>query len=377
MFRGTDPESFGRPLIPPALHLRTEMVIGTDGSRRATLIVGLLLLTVPLAGCLGYGGEAGSYSATWEQEPADAQAGETIQMSWKIDGPEEGAETRAFYGQESAGEPKTEADYEESAGRVAPADVPGTYDADVTLNQPGTYYFSARLLVEEGGQAVWTEEIEVEVTSGQGTDTPVVVEMGDTPSDATTNQPIEVSWSLSGIQGEIDQTAFYWGSSSVQDPSTEDYDNQAGLTKPADVPDDYNASFQVEEPGTIYGRARAFDDGSASWSDEIEIEIQSGNEAGNLVEIHDEGTAGVTTSTEFRPDTITVTASQNVTWTNQGDGTHSIDFADESLDDSEPIEPGETFTWEIPEDLEPGEYEYEDGETTTSAQGSVQVEAPE
>lgn len=337
------------------------------------------------------GGETKSYSASWETKPKDAQAGETIQMSWKIDGPPgEVAETRVFYGQESAGEPKTKADYQDSAGRVAPAEVPGTYDADVTLNQPGTYYFSARMLVEQGGKAVWTEEVEVEVTSGQGTDTPIVVEMGETPSNASTNEPIEVNWSLSGIQGEIDQTAFYWGNSSVQDPSTEDYENQAGLTKPAEVPGDYNASFQVEEPGTIYGRARAFNDGNAYWSDEIAIEIQSGNETGNetgnqtgnetgnLVEIHDEGAVGFTTSTEFRPQNITVTAGENVTWTNQGNGTHSIDFKDESLNDSEPIDPGENFTWEAPEDLEPGDYEYEDGEATTSpAQGSVEVQAPE
>ncbi len=367
---------------------------------RGTWLIALALIAVPLTGCVADdSGAAGDYSAGWTEEPKDATAGETITMTWEVDGPDgEAAETRVYYGMESSSQPRTAADYDESAGRVAPAEVPGEYDASVTINQPGTYYFAARLLLEENGEAVWTDEVEVEVSAAEnGTpQAPVLVEIADSPDSAQTGENITVDWGLSGTPGQIDQTSFYWGTSSVQDPSASDYDHQEGLTKPAEVPGDYNATFTVEEPGTYYGRARAFNDGQAYWSDEIEFEVHSegmdgngtGNEtgnqtggndtAGNVVEIHDEGAAGLATSTEFQPQNITVAPGESITWTNEGNSTHSVDFANETLQDSPSIAPGESWTWTVPEDLAPGDYEYEDGEATTDpATGSVEVQAGE
>lgn len=349
---------------------------------RTLAIVGLLL-TVPLTGCIQDGADPldGSVEVDWVEHPQDMATGEAVDMRWELASDEhEVAHTAVHWADFSLADPGGPSDYGNTSGEVAPAQSPGTFDTTVTFDEAGTYHFRAHAIVD--GENIWSEEVEVEITDSDPGQAPVVVSIDQAPDEATPGENMTVNWSLTGLPDNATSTAFHWSWESVEDPSSpSDYDHTAERYPDPGVPGSYNATFTVAETGTLHGRAHAIHDGRHFWSDEVEINVSSqdpGEPDGEnvTVEIHDESTLGL--STTFEPDNVTALQGANVTWTNLGNATHSIDFENATLEDSPDIAPGENWTWEVPEDLEPGEYAYVDGSASASpAEGTVTVEAPE
>lgn len=122
--------------------------------------------------------------------------------------------------------------------------------------------------MDEGAQVEWVQE----------------------PSDRDTGQAIDVTWRLTGPQGEIDHTALHWAASSVSDPSTPaDYGNTSGLEEPASVPGEYSTTVTFDEEGTYHFRAHLIEDGEHRWTSEVAVEVSDSGPAEQpvLVEVED------------------------------------------------------------------------------------------
>lgn len=353
--------------------------------RRTALGIAALLLAVPLAGCTQDTGDTGDgdgmeepVEVRWVDEPQDMNTNETISMTWELTGPErEITHTGIHYANHSVDDPQSPGDYGNTTKAVEPAEVPGTFDAGESFEEPGTYYFIAHAIVD--GEHIWADEIEVEVSESGPVQGPVSVTIESADEEVTPGETVNVTWQVTGLPSEVPHTGFHWANHSVEDPSSPaDYGNDSGVREPADVPGTFNASFVATQPDTLYGRAHVIYEGSHYWSDEIEINVTRAAPAAEnvTVKIRDEGPQGLLGAT-FDPQNVTVLAGGNVTWNNTGNASHQIDFENESLEDSPEIPPGETWTWAVPADLALDEYEYTDGATASSASGSVTVEAPD
>lgn len=112
------------------------------------------------------------------------------------------------------------------------------------------------------------------------TDEPVQVEWVQQPSDRDTGEAIDVSWRLTGPDGEVQHTGLHWAESSVSDPSTPaDYGNASGVEEPATVPGEYTTSLTFDEEGTYYVRAHMIEDGEHRWTSEVAVEVTDSGRA--------------------------------------------------------------------------------------------------
>lgn len=318
------------------------------------LVGALLLLTVPLAGCAQDGGDgAQAVEVHWVNEPQDRKTGQATSMSWELTGPEGQIQhTGIHWADHSVDDPQTPADYGNTTKAVEPAQVPGTFDADETIDESGTYYFIAHAIVD--GEHKWSEEVEVQINESGPVEGPVDVSIQQAPDEAEIGENITVEWQVAGPTGSIQHTGFHWANHSVDDPQTPaDYGNSTGIREPADVngASTFNGTFTEDRAETIYARAHAIHEGSHYWSDEIEIEV---TEPGNVT-VH--GVSMQDAPPSFDPVNVTVEQGDVIEWTNQGSLTHTA--TNESINlSSGDVGPGETFNWTVPEDLEPGTYEY-------------------
>lgn len=328
------------------------------------LLLSIALLTVPIVGCVDTDDDptASDYEVTWDQEPGDRSTGEANDMSWTVDGPEfEIPHTGVHWADRSVDDPTSPADYGNTSGAVEPAEVPGTFETEVTIDEPGTYYFIAHAIV--GDEHVWSEEVEVEVEGG-GVGVGIDVTIDDHTEQAGPGEDVTVEWSLSGVPDEADRTQVYWGTDSAEDdPTPGDYANQAGTVEDASIPGSYDATFNVTDPGVYHLRAHALHDGTHYWSDEVTFEIAGEEHEVDIVSI----------STGFDPAELTVQPGDTITWTNTDSLAHTVTFDDETLGDSGDIPAGDSYNLTIPADMEPGTYEYVcDYHATMTAQITVE-----
>jgi plastocyanin len=343
---------------------------------RWTVLLAATLLLAPLTGCAtdqADDGQTPSYAVAWEDEPEDRETGEPIAMNWSLEGPAgEVPHTGVHYANESVEDPTSPDDYGNTSGAVEPADVPGTYDTEVTFDEAGTYYLRAHAIVGDDEQ-VWTEEVEVEVSESGPIDPGVVVEMQQAPEDGTADESFDFAWSLAGAPGEVDETKLAFGPESSDDPSPTDYPSEAGVVENATVPGDYNATLSDLEPGTYHARAYALYDGSHHWSDEVAFNVTEPEDdlprENHTVEIQ-----GIVTG--YDPEELTVAPGDTITWENTDSTTHTVTFDNETLGDSGDIGAGETYNLTIPEDFGEGTYDYLCDYHPDTMQASITVEAP-
>lgn len=352
--------------------------------RQAALLLTVILLAVPLTGCLeGDDGEdpgADTVSIAWIDQPADAAVGETIPVSWNVSGPSrEIQHTAIHWSDRSVPNPSTPADYGNTTGAQEPATIPGTFDAELSFDTAGTYHVRGHAIVE--GNHIWTSEVTIDVEADEPEPPSLTVTLTTAPTEATAGSPIEVAWNVSGGSGEIDHTGFHWANTSVADPqSPADYGNTTGAQEPAQIPGSFNGSFTIEQAGTIHARAHALVNGTHFWSEETTITVTeppAPEPTPNVtVEIQDTGAAGLFgTMVTFNPETVEIEQGGEVIWENKGNSTYSVDFSDENLEGSPDIAPGESWTWTVPADLEPSSYEYTEPSQNTDATGTVEVTA--
>ncbi len=329
------------------------------------LFLALGLLTVPLAGCAQVDApDPADYDIVWDQPPEDRQAGQAIDMSWTVNGPESEIDhTAVHWANESVPDPASPADYGNTSGAVEPAEIPGTFQTDVTLDEPGTYYFIAHAIVDE--THLWSEEVMVEVSEGDPVGVGIDVTIDEHTQEAVPGEDIEFEWSLSGAPGEANRTHIAWGPNSApENPQPGDYENRSGTIENATIPGSYEATFNVTEPGVYHARAHALYDGSHYWSDEVTFEV-TGDE-------HDVDIQGIAMG--YEPNELTVQPGDTITWTNTDGLVHTVTFEDERLGDSGDIPSGESYNVTIPHDMEPGTYAYEcDHHGTMTAEITVEA----
>lgn len=350
-------------------------------------MIAAILLAVPLTGCMqdtGDGDGSGPGQATvqvaWKERPEDMKTGEPIAMTWELTGPDrEIQHTGVHFANFSVEDPETPADYGNSSGIREPAQVPDTYDTTVTFNESGTYYFRAHAIVD--GQHKWTPEVAVNVTQKGPISTPVSVSVESAPDEATAGEAFNVSWRVTGTPSQVRTTSVYYGNASVENPAAgAKYAERTGVHENASIPQTFTTNVTVNRTGALYLRAHAVHEGSHYWSDEVQVNLTAGNDTGDAgaptnvsVEIHDDSALGLNPSLD--PQNVTVLQNGTVTWENRGNVSYTIDFANDSLEDSPSIPAGENWTWNVSSDLEPAKYEYSAESQTASASGSVTVKA--
>lgn len=336
---------------------------------RWTLLLACSLLVVPLTGCASpdEGGQA-SFAVAWEEEPSSARAGETVTMSWSVDGPEEQIpHTGVHYADFPVSDPQTPADYGNTSGATEPAQVPGTFDTGLSLDEPGTYHVRAHAIVGEDEHR-WSEEVEIQIT-GDETSEQVEVSLTETPGDASSDETFNFTWQLDGPETAVDRTELRWGPNASSDPGPQAYERSAGTVEDASVPGTYDAALADAEPGTYHARALAVHDGEHRWSQEVSFEVTEA-EAGP------ENHTVAIESFDYDPGELTVSLGDRITWENADSVTHTVTFDDAGLGDSGDIEAGETYTLTVPEDLDEGTYDYScDYHATMQADITVEASA--
>ncbi len=336
-----------------------------------TLLLALLLLAAPLTGCAQLLGPAddAAYTIAWDQPPQDRAAGASIQMSWTVDGPDSQIpHTAVHWANESVEDPESPADYGNTTGAQEPATIPGTFDTEVTLDEAGTYHFVAHAIADE--EHIWAEEVQVTISDDDETvDTTVRVTLDDHTEQAPPDGDLTFEWSLEGAPDEADETTVYWGPESREEPTPGGYTNHSPTIEDAAVPGSYNATLNVSEEGTYHARAYALNAGSHHWSEEVTFEITTEPQE-HEVDIQ-------TIATGYDPDEIDVRPGDTITWTNTDEISHTVTFEDEdALGDSGSIGPGDTYNITIPEDLDPGTYEYYCDFHTTMPTAEITVLEP-
>lgn len=342
---------------------------------RWTLLIACSLLVAPLTGCLDQGddgtddGQDGeAYSVSWESQPQDRKAGQAMEMTWRVGGPSgEIPHTGVHWANESVSDPQSPADYGNTSGAVEPAQVPGTFDTEETIDEPGTYYFRAHAIA--GEEHHWSEEVEVEVQEEDPLSTGVSVTIDDHTRESAPGANVTFNWSLTGAPDEVERTQIYWGADSASDPTPSAYDQRNGTVQDASVPGSYNATFQVDDPGTYHARAHAVHDGSHYWSDEVSFQVQ---ETGPEPENHTVQIVDIVNG--FDPEEITVTQGDHITWENTDSQAHTVTFDNATLGDSGNIAAGDTYDLTVPTDLEPGSYDYVCSYHESTMTGTVTVE---
>lgn len=350
-----------------------------------TLFIALTLLTVAFTGCLDGDGGAGAIDVAWVEEPQDMRTGEPIEITWELIGEGEVQHTGLHWANTSVEDPSSPADYGNTSGAEEPAEAPGEFTTQVTLDEEDTYHFRAHAILDDGTH-IWTTEVEIQVSDEGPVSTPFDVSIDDWDKQTHVDDNATVDWSLTGLPDEnVTHTGFHWADISIDDPQTPaDYGNSTGVVEPAQVPGEYSGNFS-EEQGTYYGRAHAIYDGQHYWSTEVtfnftqgEGDATNGTGANHTVNITDDGLVGA--GVEYDPDNVTVQPGDMVIWHNDGSTTHGITWEEGNFSDPGSAPEGENITWEVPSDAEPGTYNYTESETslpTEDPQGQVTVEANE
>jgi plastocyanin len=214
----------------------------------------------------------------------------------------------------------------------------------------------------------------------------------DAPSQASTNEPIEVMWHVGaedddagvsgnvsggngsgGAGGDVDfgqyTTKLYWGYMSASEPSTDAYENSTTEQMGSEA-SDYTASFVAEDEGMVYVRAWVELDGNAMWSEEHAIEVSEGNATGNgtTVEITD---GALPALAAYEPAAVTIKVGEAVVWENGDDVVHTATAEDGSWEtgDIEADNSSEPVVFDTA-----GEYAYQCQYHGQTMQGTVIVE---
>lgn len=336
---------------------------------RWTLLLACALLSAPLTGCATDDGEEpSSFAVTWEEQPTSARTGETIAMSWTVDGPDgQIPHTGVHYAGVPVEDPQTPADYGNTSGAVEPAQIPDTFDTELTLDEPGTYHVRAHAIVGEDDHR-WSEEVQIEITQPEASGE-IEVQLTESPDDGTTNDTFGFTWQLDGPETSVERTELRWGPNATANPGPDAYEHTAGTVEDATVPGTYEATLSDLEPGTYHARALAVDEDEHRWSEEVRFEV---TEAENRTQRQ---TYTVTIEGfDYDPGELTVRPGDRITWENADAATHTVTFDEEALQDSGDVASGETYTLTVPEDVAEGTYDYS-CDYHASMQASVTVEA--
>ncbi|MDX1611451.1 MAG: hypothetical protein R3185_03715, partial [Candidatus Thermoplasmatota archaeon] len=171
-----------------------------------TLIVTALLLAASLAGCIGDddASQANLETVTWDQRPEDTQEGESMTVAWTPEGSvSQASSTGIAYGRTSHGDPTTPNAYGGTAGVSEDVSTGEQQATSLTLNETGEWYLRAWAKAPDGGDYVFSPEVQIQVSeSGPGVPGPILVTLDDAPTTARTGENVTMNWTVNGPPGE-------------------------------------------------------------------------------------------------------------------------------------------------------------------------------
>ncbi len=116
-----------------------------------------------------------------------------------------------------------------------------------------------------------------------GPSTPPVINLTSMPTKATSNQPTQLSWSVTNSTNILNTTTLYWGSDSSPSALPTDASPQA-VGYPNSLPDYQDGHFQLPSnfqatigplaPGRYYYRAYARIDNQHLWTPEVSLIVE-------------------------------------------------------------------------------------------------------
>lgn len=165
----------------------------------------------------------------------------------------------------------------------------------------------------------------------------VQIEITDYSESASPGAEIYVTWQLTitamdngtDENSSFDETGLvYTSDANASGESPDDFENSTGQQENAGE-GTYNATFVVDEPGTIYATAYVTAAGQTKFSSPVAIEVGEGGGENNTVSMTD-APAGFLSA--YDPQTITIEVGESVVWHNEDDDTHTATADDGSFD---------------------------------------------
>jgi len=180
------------------------------------------------------------------------------------------------------------------------------------------------------------------VASGAGcfTGNSLTLSIDSAPDTAQAGVPVNVVWSVSGVQDTFYHGAVHYGPFSVTDPQdTSDYPNHLSdlCDSGCSSPGIFTSSFSIPNTGTYFYRVHVTYNGSDYWSNEKSITIEPSQNRGYAETIS-------ITSSGFEPDIVFARQGDIILWVNNDRTVHSVTSDSGTELSSGAIQPGASYS---------------------------------
>lgn len=243
-----------------------------------TIAVAALFIAIALAGCTIPGDGEPRYTLTVVDAPAQADVGEEVTFTWRIEGAETSTDHTAvhFSLASTAGQDEVGLDDFGALTEVQTGDVPDTFEATFEMPFPGIVYFRAHTIID--GANYFSDEQTVQVAG-----TPM--EVLEVPSQVEAGSDFDVSWRFRYL-GQVDtpHTAIHFDDASHDQPvhNGDPFAWDLGLRpQPAhsgQIPAEFTATIPANKPGQIYFVAHGIVGGVNWLSVEQSVEVVNPSE---------------------------------------------------------------------------------------------------
>lgn len=162
-------------------------------------------------------------------------------------------------------------------------------------------------------------------TDGTGTPLDPTAFIQDYPLTVMAGDPINMTWSVdtgADVTMNTTHTAIHWADFPVEDPqSPDDYGNASEILS-GPVPGEFNVTFTIDEPATIYARAHAILGEEHVWSDQVSFDVTPSTTSGarKTVTIGNRTTSYLA---NYDPQSVTISVGDSVVWLNMDGFSHS------------------------------------------------------
>ncbi len=225
------------------------------------------------------------FKLTLVNAPSEVAAGAITTFTWRIDGPPTKIHhTSVYLGTTSnpgdLGKDIKAADtkYTEYVKDFADGDydVPLLYVGNITLSNPGKYYYRVHAVIKD--KDYWSDEYSLEVQPSS-----YRLSLISVPEEVTAGKIMTFTWRIDGPPIIINHTAVYFGLESnpgdlgekVKPSDTEytDYTKEFSDSK-SNVPLQYIGNVKIASPGAYFFRVYADIDGKNFWTKEGQFEAK-------------------------------------------------------------------------------------------------------
>lgn len=290
-----------------------------------TIAVAALFFAIALAGCTIPGGDGEPrYTLTIVDAPAQADVGEEVTFTWRIEGDETSTDHTAvhFSLASTADQDEVGLDDFDALTEVQTGDVPDTFEATFEMPFPGIVYFRAHTIIDGANYFSNEQTVQVEGTPMEVLESPAQVEAG---SD------FDVSWRFRYLgQVNTPHTAIHFDDESHDEdvrggnPFAWDLGLRPQPPHSGQIPAEFTATIPANKPGHIYFVAHGIVGGVNWLSVEQAVEVVNPSEPNIVIlDAPTEVVEGETFNITFQvnvPDDNTPVDHVGVEWDNASHG---------------------------------------------------------